>query len=553
MRTSTLLVICVGLVVLAAPTAGRGADANSTTRPAATSQPAGATAAKAFKPAPDVISGPVDPYQPGTERAAFFKAAGVDNELDAKEFAAAQKKAGSFVRRFDEWKAMLPFDKNHNGRVDWFEADAYRRDVRKRVLSAFDTNRDGWLTGRERSAANEMLAAGLLPGETPAPAERVHIPETQPQGGGSEDNTKPGAAEAKATVDRLTQATFDKYDTNHDGTLDAAEHQAMIDAVGKAAQAEIDDMLARRFDANGDGVLDDAEQAALEKFMADRQARLDQARAERELRQFDTDGDGKLSAAEQEAADDARGLREATARRWREQADLRRFDLDGDGKLSQREQMLADIEAVRRDIYAQAPAGDDGRGQDMRAALTQWRLRNFDADGDGQMSPAEQEQAQAFERRLRDVGDSFRRRMEDLNGDGEVTEAERQAVRKQWQAAGWKIFTRSFRYMDADGDGQVSLAERTGFQRRMQTGFVSYMERFSASFDADHDGKLDARERDELVKGMGAQFDERTKQFDADKDGRLSPDETINMMEDFAQRELGLMPNDATTRPAESK
>ncbi|MGB2822212.1 MAG: hypothetical protein WBF17_14605, partial [Phycisphaerae bacterium] len=111
----------------------------------------------------DVLKGAVDPYEPGAERGRFFRVAGVNNELDGKEFAAAQGQAGSFARKFDRWQSMLAFDKNRNGTLDWFEADAYRQDLRKRVLEAFDADKDGRLTGKERERANAALAAGRVP------------------------------------------------------------------------------------------------------------------------------------------------------------------------------------------------------------------------------------------------------------------------------------------------------------------------------------------------------------------------------------------------------
>ena len=553
MRTTLLCLICLACLA-AAWSAARAADANSAVRDASpqASQPAASQPA----PAPDVLGGAIDPYQPGTERAAFFKAAGVDNELDANEFAKARKAAGaearpagSFVRPFDDFNAMLAFDKNHNGTIDWFEAEAYRQDVRRRVLAAFDANRDGWLTGRERSAANKMLLAGRLPGKAPVLAERVRIdePATAPA------ETDAALAEVKDRMARLRRQMFAKYDLNGDGHIDADEQKAMIDAVGKEAQAELDDLTARRFDTDGDGRLDEREAAAMEKALAEREAGDEKARHERELRLFDANGDGKLDEKESAALAEANELRLAEARHWREQADLQRFDFDGNGKLDEQEQILADIEAVRRDVYAQAGnRADDGR-QTWQAAVTQWRLRNFDADGDGKINEAEQAEVQKFEKQFRDIGQSFQRRMGDLDGDGQVSEEEQQAMRKEWQKSSWTIFAKSFRYMDTNGDGQISLAERDDFQRRMQGGAIGYIERFSASFDADHDGHLNAKEREDLLSGMAKQLEQRTANFDADHDGRLSPAEAINMMEDFVQQDLGLHPSAPATQPAKGQ
>ena len=86
----------------------------------------------------DICTGVVDPYTPISQRTAFFKAAGPDSEIDAKEFTADWNKArtearakpppfSTFARRFDRWTSLLAFDKNRNKTLDWFEADAYRR------------------------------------------------------------------------------------------------------------------------------------------------------------------------------------------------------------------------------------------------------------------------------------------------------------------------------------------------------------------------------------------------------------------------------------------
>jgi len=132
-----------------------------------TGAPALAQGAAAPDKAPDVLRNAVDPYVPGAERGRYFRAAGVDNELTADEFAADRKRTTPFVRTFDHWPALVRFDKNANGTIDWFEADAYRRDVRKKVFDAFDTNDDRRLSPIERAAANKaltsekFLAAGL--------------------------------------------------------------------------------------------------------------------------------------------------------------------------------------------------------------------------------------------------------------------------------------------------------------------------------------------------------------------------------------------------------
>jgi len=538
--------VCLGSFAATAGMPALAADANSQPAGGAPSQPARQPALA------DVLGGAVDPYQPGMERARFFKAAGVDNELDVKEFAAARKTKGAFVRKFDRWKALLAFDKNRNGHVDWFEAEAYRKNVRQRVLSAFDANRDGWLTGPERQAANEMLSAGRLPGRSPVLAKPViiRVPTSAPAGEQPSEQPDDAATEMRERMLRLRQKVFAKYDTNDDGKIDADERGAMMDSVATDAQAEIDQLEAQKWDADGDGELNEQETAEMEAALAQRKLRDQRAGDLRTLQRWDANGDGELNEQETDAMNEARQRQQAARQSWRERSDLQMFDLDGDGQLDEQERLMADAEAVRRDIYAKVATRRDNRRQTWQTTMAQWRLRNFDADRDGQINEQEQAEAKKFEAKLRETGQIFRRKMTDLNRDGKISDAEQQAVRKEWQKAGWSIFAKSFRYMDADGDGRISLNERSGFQQRMQSGTIGYLERFSASFDANRDGRLDTRERENFISGMTEQFEQRIEKFDADRDGRLSPKEAIALMEKFVQEELGIRPAVPATPPA---
>jgi hypothetical protein len=107
------------------------------------------------------------------------------------------------------------------------------------------------------------------------------------------------------------------------------------------------------------------------------------------------------------------------------------------------------------------------------------------------------------------------------------------------------MFAKAYRYMDADGDGQISPAERDDFQQRMQANSVQYMEKFIIRFDTNRDGRVDEKEREGMVEGIQKELDQRIKRFDADGDGRLNPDETMRLMEDFVQHELGIKPSAA--------
>ena len=511
------MVTClIGIVLFSSP--ARPAEPATATAPA--SQPA--------RRPPDRLRGAVDPYEPAAERARFFQAAGVDNELARKEFAAAHGRDGSFVRSFDRLPAMLAFDKNHNGTLDWFEANAYRQDLRKRVLKAFDANRDGRLTGTERDRANAALAAGRLVAAKPGPST-----------GGDRQWLRQRAARQK-------QMLLAKHDANGNGRLDETERQAMVAAIRAEAEAQQTQQRLRRWDTDGDGKLSETETAAMEAALGEARRHAEEWRHRQELERWDKNSDGELSEEETAAMEAAHEQSRRRGEEWRRQWEREQYDLDGDGQLNEEERMLAEAARARREAYARGEAGSPD-GADRRAqfqeTIARWRLQNFDVDNNGELDEAENAAVKGFERRLRDVGQSFRKQMGDLNHDGDISQKEREIVRQEWRDARWKIFARSFRYMDGDGDGQISVTERQGFQHRIQTGMMKWVKGFSERFDANKDGRLGPRERETLIEGIHKNFGERIQRFDADKDGRLNPTETIEMIEDFAQKELGIHPS----------
>jgi len=510
-------------------------------RPAAPTTAATAPAPSAARRPPargDLLTGPLDPYQPVAERGRFFRTVGVDNELDAKEFAAARGRDGTFVRPFDRWEAMAAFDKDKNGTLDWFEADAYRQDVRRRVLKAFDEDKDGRLTGKERDKANAMLASGRLPADEPGGRRG---PGPGPGRNGEGERTPDWMRERML---RQRQELLGRYDADRDGRLAEAERQAMLEGVRKEAEREVLESRRRQWDTDGDGRLNEAEERALRQAADEARQRTGQWDQQRDLRRWDADGDGRLDEKETAAMEAEKTRWREQGEDWRKQWEMRQYDLNDDGRLDEQEQALADAARARQEAYAEQErmrGPGPAERERWQQVVAGWRLKHFDENGDGRLSEGEESDAKEFERGLRDVGQGFRQRMTDLNGDGEVSEEERTAVRQEWQKASWKVFTRTFRYMDADGDGQISLTERRDFTGRIQTGMAQYIERQAERYDADRNGRLDPREREAVLVGVRKEFDGRLARFDANRDGRLSVDEAIEMMEAFVQ-ELGIRP-----------
>ena len=403
---------------------------------------------------PDLLDGAVDPYDAASERAKFYKAAGIDSELTKDQFGASMEKGGGFVRKFDRWQALASYDKNGNGKIDWFEADAYRKDVRKAVLDKFDADKDGKLAGQERKDANKALQNGWL---------------------------RMGGARGKPVM-AISDPGASGGDT--------------AEGVG--------------------GVSGRGEKRTYEEL----------------LKKYDTDGDGKLS-------DEERKAMQEDFRRQAEEEQLAKYDTDGDGKLSDEERKV-----MEEDRRSQADTWKQW-GKDLQ-------LKHFDADGDGKLDEEEMAAFKEFEKELKKIGQEWELAQFDLDGDGKITPEERKEVQKQWLGATFKVLAKVARYMDADGDGKVSLEEREAFGKKLQEKAAQWTDKLLAKYDRNADDKLlDPEERKALIAGLREEMAARTKKYDADGDGRLSPSEMINLVEDFV-KEMGIEPRPlASSKPAE--
>jgi Ca2+-binding EF-hand superfamily protein len=357
-----------------------------------------ALAAKApAKKAPaDLCKNAIAPYEWIGQKTLFFKAAGKDNELNEKEFNADKTAGKGFVLSCEKWAAIVAFDKDGKKQIDWLEADAYRRDLRKRVLAAHDTSKDGKLVGKERTEANAALAAGKFAsasrrssgrgssGRGGSPFDR---PETIKQYDKDKDGKLNEAERATATAAFRARMDIRRYDTNRDGKLDAKETAArdkrrkeFLDRFDKNKNGEIDEAERgaigeyyrnRRYDTNNDGKIDAKETAARDNANAEReklrkeiyekfdknkngQFDEDERAAVGEFfrnRRYDTNKDGKLDEKETAARD------KASAERAKRRADeVKRFDKDGDGKLNEEE------EKAHRDSHRGDGRGGRGRG-----------------------------------------------------------------------------------------------------------------------------------------------------------------------------------------------
>ena len=425
MRKTTLLILA-GAVLAAL--AGQAAGADDT--------------AKDEAKVPDVCKDCVDPYLPAAERVKFLKAAGVDNELGGKEFEADKAREGGFVRAFDTWRGIVAFDENGNKTIDWFEADAYRRDVRTRVLTVFDTNKDRRLKGDERDKANAVLAAGRLPAGSTAGkwygqggqwSEQARLgmfdkdkdgklngDETAAMEKWQADAEKRRAewAERSARYREVYDELLKKHDADSNGRIDADEREAYYAEYRERTQAI-------QWDKDGDGKLSDAERQAMETQQAEWKKRAEESRRKYMLQRWDADKDGEMSAEETAAM-------ETQQAEWKKQAEQKRreyeelrnaHDADGDGQLN----------ADEREAYSDA-------------IRKRWELRQWDKNDDGELDEGEIKAKEDEQAKWRQRAEEARRKWElqrwDKNGDGELDQAERKTMeseRGRWGQPGVRI------------------------------------------------------------------------------------------------------------------
>ena len=349
----TIAVVSVGLC-LAATCMGQTATSRRARRPR--TRPAGVRRSPVKKPAP---------YNPMLERAKFFKAAGVDGELDEKEFAANRASSGGFVRISDRWPAMLRFDKDANKRLDWFEASAFRQAMRTGKLSASRTQGPRAVWGFVNPPARRPS------GPTPAAVRGDERPSARREPPRREENADREARRRQWRQRRRLR----RFDRNRDGKLDQTE-QAAADADERRWRERMQRWELRRYDRNKDGKLDEAEQSARDAG----RRRWQDRRRRRSLERFDKNKDGKLNDAEKAARNRSR------------QEFVKRWDKDGDGTLSGRERRAARQDRQRRRRERRAlqrhDANKDGRLDEQERVLKHdfRALKCMPDDGDNYLS-----------------------------------------------------------------------------------------------------------------------------------------------------------------------
>ncbi|MDP6634753.1 MAG: hypothetical protein QGG42_07640 [Phycisphaerae bacterium] len=354
----------------------------------------GARNASTTKPAPKLCLGAVDPFDRATQKTGFFAIAGKDGELTSKEFLDASENKTSkkdFLRSFDTFAALLRFDKDKNSKIDWVEAEAYRVGLRKRVLAAFDANKDSRLKGPEREAANRALAAGRFARAGGMEGRRATFMAKWDKDG----DGKLSEAERNAMRDEFRKREIERYDKDGDGKLSDEERRAMRRGRGGIMGAAIERWRLQHFDLDGDGKLSEAEEAERKEFQSQFQAmgkKLD-------VRFNDLDGDGEVSMEE----------RRKIGREWAGSAfkmmalAATYMDRDGDGTVSADERtgfgkrVQSGMVKWMEDFGNEFDTDTNGRlDKKERTAFVAGieknvvtRVGRFDADKDGRLNPSE--------------------------------------------------------------------------------------------------------------------------------------------------------------------
>lgn len=277
------------------------------------------------------------------------------------------------------------------------------------------------------------------------------------------------------------------FDTDGDGRIDDAELEAMVEWQ-MSFQDGSNPLMREQMDADGDGEVTPEEQQAFQMEMMERFGRVSEPAANRYLLgKYDTDADGVLSEAERAAADAEM---------------LEQSDYDNDGVLSESERMAAEGMLGQRflSMFETDPAQAEAVERIQREFSAENIRQQIDANGDGDVTPEEQQAFQAsVQQRMGDImreivservqsqTDQF-----DANGDGRLDQDEQfQMQQANRDARDRQAFLHSY---DMDGDGTVSSAEFETFRRWAASN--------SPRADANFDGVIDSRDTQRFLRMM---------------------------------------------------
>jgi Ca2+-binding EF-hand superfamily protein len=135
-------------------------------------------------------------------------------------------------------------DADHDGSVSATEHAAGA----KRMFAMMDKDGDGIVTAEEMSAAHKDMPTARAQSPDTHTADSGRLPQADPSARTSDASGRPTHANAAGTPDKASAAKIKEIDTDQDGTISAAEHEAgarkMFDRMdkdhnGKLSAAEL--------------------------------------------------------------------------------------------------------------------------------------------------------------------------------------------------------------------------------------------------------------------------------------------------------------------------
>ena len=174
---------------------------------------------------------------------------------------------------------------------------------------------------------------------------------------------------------------------------------------------------------------------------------------------------------------------------------------------------IGDPEAER--AAAEEPRERGGRGDrgDRGAEAREAMMKQFDTDGDGELSDAERQAARAQWEARASQGRQILVRRYDKDGDGELNDAERQAAREEMGQIRDEIAQRIVPQYDLDGDGELNDQERQAAGPAFRAEYERL--RTVATLDLDGSGNIDPTELARAVLAVG----DGDPQMDLNRDG----------------------------------
>jgi Ca2+-binding EF-hand superfamily protein len=213
----------------------------------------------------------------------------------------------------------------------------------------------------------------------------------------------------------------------------------------------------------------------------------------------------------------------------------------------------ATLESLADDSSALPPVSSDSDGVCDFGARRARILARYDADGDGQLGPAERQQLKS-DLQAR-VGHPFAVRFAiahrihvlkrvkwvfDENGDGALSADERTALVDAMQARCERLHAAALERFDADGDGKLSAEEKQAAKAALVARLQAAREALLAQYDTNGNGVLDDGERLALradrIAAFQAKKAEVVAHFDTNGDGKLDDAEKLALKKAIQQR-----------------